>query len=1148
MRQILVITILLGSFCSRSQQISELSLKGMSLDGSSTNYIRLRTEYQVPSSLFFDRYRQVLVLSEDMSFSQIQSQIGLSGHLHEKFQQQYRGIDIEGVQCVLNSNDGMVICSMGNILKELNLDIISKLTAAAAIEIALSETKITLAYENPIAVQQWKSLYKREIEQLLPHAELVISNANQTFSENPEDYKLCWKVKLIGAQFFQIQYVFIDAQSEEVIDIQQLGNQCESGTGETTWNGNFDLKTMLNGNEYILNEQCPDNVDVGNVHTMNNSTGTPMEYNDIDNAWTNQYSGVSAHVFARGTLDFFNLYFNRNSYDNDNAPLLVLCEESDLPNTPNINEAQNAYWDSNGAIHFGNNNTNAAADDFNTIDIVGHEIGHAVVQSMAGLSNTNISGALNEGFADIFGVAVERHFLGVDYYDWKIGEDRSSNPMWVRNLSNPNEGGNHYEDCVGSSFTTQTVGIPDTYEGDFWHTCNLDNGGVHINCGVLGYWFYVLSMGDADDNDNGFVYDVAGIGFNDAIGIVYEALSQLTTYSNYGDAKNASIQAAIDLFDENSIQHQTVIAAWCAVGMGNDCDSQSCSAPSTPSSISPGTTLYPGTYISDATPTFQWQASTGAIGYRLSISKYPFGVQNIVFTQCFANTETQYTLTSPLDENDYYRWDVQAIIDCSDCVSSYSADRYFNTIPTEDPIPNLSYYSIACDFVNENANWNLTIGNNSLGEAGPFAVNFFLCNDLACQSSIPLGSAFIPTGINEGGEESISYTYDLCSLGVADGTYFLGCEIDPLNDIVETSDQDNFYVSELDHQLECSTNTPNGNISYGTSIVMISVSSITLSYVMDFIGTEPTGPFTVKYFLSPTQNFSDAIVIQEDNFGSIQPSIPLFPSFFAEVCDIDLPNGEYYFGYFIDWDNDVIETLEYTDNMFIYLDEPLIKNCIASLPNLGFVQVTQNQFGNLLNLNYWIINSGALACPPFNVNLLISQSSMFTDYSVFQIDEYETSLLPNAQYSGMSSLDLCSPEFNLANDNYYIKLWLDFEGMMGNGEISESDEFDNDWSGGINAVEVNCSAENIESVNLENSVEIFPNPSSGLFSLTSQMPQSGQSLIEIFDCQGRIQFSNSTYIQGRKPLMLDMKGRSKGIYLLKISNGDSIITKKLIVE
>jgi len=64
-------------------------------------------------------------------------------------------------------------------------------------------------------------------------------------------------------------------------------------------------------------------------------------------------------------------------------------------------------------------------------------------------------------------------------------------------------------------------GDPDTYLGNNWEFTAIDNGGVHTNSGVQNYWYYLLSVGGTGINDNGYSYNVTGLGIDTAAAIAY---------------------------------------------------------------------------------------------------------------------------------------------------------------------------------------------------------------------------------------------------------------------------------------------------------------------------------------------------------------------------------------------------------------------------------------------------------------------------------------------------------------------------------------------------------------------------------------------------------------------------------------------------
>jgi len=64
-------------------------------------------------------------------------------------------------------------------------------------------------------------------------------------------------------------------------------------------------------------------------------------------------------------------------------------------------EYENAYWDGTAMVYGG------GANPFTSVDICAHEVGHAVTQYTANLVYSGESGALNDGFSDIWGACVE---------------------------------------------------------------------------------------------------------------------------------------------------------------------------------------------------------------------------------------------------------------------------------------------------------------------------------------------------------------------------------------------------------------------------------------------------------------------------------------------------------------------------------------------------------------------------------------------------------------------------------------------------------------------------------------------------------------------------------------------------------------------
>ena len=257
---------------------------------------------------------------------------------------------------------------------------------------------------------------------------------------------------------------------------------------------------------------------------------------------------------------------NRNSFDNNGTPIRSYIHVG--------NELDNAFW--NGSVmSYGDGSSNGQEgngrfDALTSIDIAAHEIGHAVCTNTAALLYQRESGALNEGFSDIWAAAVE-HFAKGNGNDrrpaaavWLIGDqvDRRAGAVALRSMSNPNERGQ-----------------PDTYDGKHWKDPNClipstfnDRCGVHTNSGVLNYWFYLLTVGGSGTNDVGNSFSVSGIGMTKAAKISYRLeANYLSANSTFEDAREGAIIAASDLYGEESSEVRAVINAWYAVGVGELC-------------------------------------------------------------------------------------------------------------------------------------------------------------------------------------------------------------------------------------------------------------------------------------------------------------------------------------------------------------------------------------------------------------------------------------------------------------------------------------------------------------------------------------------------------------------------------------------------
>ncbi|MGG5576231.1 M4 family metallopeptidase [Myroides sp. C15-4] len=374
--------------------------------------------------------------------------------------------------------------------------------------------------------------------------------------------------------------VFIDVEKGEVIsEVSLISHVNVTGTGNGFYRDNLPLGMTERGGKYQLVDQerklkTFDGTALQNAWEVYDRRGGTVYTYDSPNV--NDHPSNDVHWGLARTYDYYKEVHNRTSYDNYTGddtlkgvirafynPVAMDGDESGFPNNAV------AMGPPFNTLVFGRGSN--AYNPLTALDVTGHEFTHLVIDNngRGGLRYAGESGALNEGFADIFGTAIE-HYT-VDDADWYMGMGILKDPAnpFMRSMKNPKEGRTYYRQ-------------PNTYRGEYWaNTTNLhqDNGGVHTNSGVLNYWFYLVSEGGSGmtdpifNRDNEEVtpakeYIVSGIGMQRAEKIAYHTLmTQLGSNSQYVDAVEGTLSAAEDLFGENSEEYFTVYDAWYGVGL-----------------------------------------------------------------------------------------------------------------------------------------------------------------------------------------------------------------------------------------------------------------------------------------------------------------------------------------------------------------------------------------------------------------------------------------------------------------------------------------------------------------------------------------------------------------------------------------------------
>jgi len=443
--------------------------------------------------------------------------------VHYRYSQHYKGYPVEGGVYHIHARDGLIASANGVYYPNIQLDITRVICEEEALSLALAEIDA--------------DMYRWELTgEEAPSGGLVV------LPLPTGEYIFCWKFDIYAIDPLSRDYVFINAATGTMeqrytrmmtFDVPGTVNTHYSGVQNITsesHNGSYRLRQSGRGNGIITY-----NMQNGMNHQQAiDFTGNSPNWDSLSTL--NRYA-LDAHYATEMYWDYNYHVQGRNSLDNNGFVLKSYVHFG--------NAMTNAFWDGQGAS-FGDGSGNFSP--LVSMEIVGHEFTHGLIEHTAGLVNTGESYALNESFCDIFGVVVERyaHPSEPDSLLFLIGEKVTQGG--IRNMADPN-----------------SKSQASTYKGNYW-----DPSDAYACGAVQSYWFYLLSNGGSGVNDNNDTFNVNGIGFDYAADIAYRALTvYLTPTSDFFDARFYSIQSAIDIFGTCSEQLKQTINAWHAVGVGD---------------------------------------------------------------------------------------------------------------------------------------------------------------------------------------------------------------------------------------------------------------------------------------------------------------------------------------------------------------------------------------------------------------------------------------------------------------------------------------------------------------------------------------------------------------------------------------------------
>ena len=461
------------------------------------------------------------------------------GNLHITYHQYYNEIPIWGKELIfhLDNNDNIYLFTGRYVPTPSKID-----NSGYAISSDDAITKCKGDLQNQVKIEKINPQLATLLKYTGPQADKYIWT-----DEGNQSLRYAWVVN-IRPNIIDNWYYFIDAETGKILEKYNA----TAADGKATAKA-IDLKgvqrdinvyqesgkyLMIDASRQMYNNNPND--PKGIIFVMDNKstdlvqTSKPDIVSSTNNQWTDRTS-VSAQYNMGLIYEWYTKNLGRNSFDNAGGSMMTMIHVTDQGKT-----LDNAYWNGQFVV-LGDGGIITSSPWAKALDFHAHEFTHAIVTFTVDLEYKTQSGALNEAFADWGGCMVDRE-------DWQLGEDITNSQYFpsgfMRDMANPHNQG------VNGDYAWQPANMSE-YQN---LTLDNDNGGVHINCGIINKATYLIGT---------------ALGREKLEKIYYRVLSQkyVTKQGQFIDFRLACVKAAGELYGNSSSEVQSVKSAFDQVGI-----------------------------------------------------------------------------------------------------------------------------------------------------------------------------------------------------------------------------------------------------------------------------------------------------------------------------------------------------------------------------------------------------------------------------------------------------------------------------------------------------------------------------------------------------------------------------------------------------
>jgi len=452
--------------------------------------------------------KSVMVLTE-----QATDQLGIT---HFKYQQFHDGLPVFGCRYILHEQDGRILHANGRYSPQADVSPQPGITAATAVGLAKRAMNAQTYHER--------------------QAEPLLCFLDPAFPEVSEYLRLVYQVDIHSTAPFDKRRYFVDATNGKILSqFPLILNEGVPSTAKTRYYGTQHITTdSLAPQHFVLRDPTRGQ----GIFVLDNLwkvfTSTSSAWN-LTNANRDEIA-LDAHYCAQEYYDMMLADYDWQGLDGNGKALNVRVHAGNFVN---------AFWDGESS-HYGDGDCNYGP--LTTLEVVGHEFTHGMIDYTSRLVYSSESGAINECLADIFGKLLERK-TDPGNFSWALGHSFILNPESTpfRVMNDPN-----------------SKQMPAYYKGNYW----FDGGGVHTNSAIGNLWFTMLVDGKQGVNEAGLAFSVPAIGADKAGQIVFQTNRfYLTESSNYNAFYHYSLAVAEAMFGAGSTEAFALKEAWKAVGL-----------------------------------------------------------------------------------------------------------------------------------------------------------------------------------------------------------------------------------------------------------------------------------------------------------------------------------------------------------------------------------------------------------------------------------------------------------------------------------------------------------------------------------------------------------------------------------------------------